>query len=53
VQNPDEVKQLSNGRTAYWNDKEKMVVIHDPKSPDGGTAFRPTNGKAYFDNSLK
>lgn len=53
VQNPDEVKQLSNGRTAYWNDREKMVVIHDPSSPDHGTAFRPTNGKTYFDNSLK
>lgn len=33
MQNPDDVKQLSQGRTAYWNDKEKMVVIHDPKSP--------------------
>ena len=43
------VKNLSKGRTAYWNDKDKMVVIRDPKSPDGGTAFRPTNGKAYFD----
>jgi hypothetical protein len=27
---------------------EKTVVIHDPSSPDGGTAFRPTDGKAYF-----
>lgn len=44
------VKNLSGGRTAYWNDKEKMVVIRDPKNLDGGTAFRPTNGKAYFDN---
>jgi len=44
------VRNLSGGRTAYWNDKEKMVVIRDPKNPDGGTAFRPTNGKAYFDN---
>ena len=45
-----DVKQLSKGRSAYWNDQEKMVVIRDPKSPDGGTAFRPTNGKAYFNN---
>jgi hypothetical protein len=47
---------LKNGRTAYWNDKEKMVVIHDPSHPDGGTAFRPNQAKypgtSYF-NSLQ
>jgi hypothetical protein len=48
-----DVKQLSNGRTAYWSDKEKMVVIHDPYNPDGGTAFRPTQGRYYFDVVLK
>jgi len=26
------------------------VVIRDPKSPDLGTAFKPNDGKAYFDN---
>jgi hypothetical protein len=25
------VRRLSNGRTAYWNDNEGMVVIRDPK----------------------
>jgi RHS repeat-associated protein len=49
---PDDVKYLSNGRTAYWNAKEKMVVIENPADPDGGTAFRPSNDKLYFD-SLK
>jgi len=49
MQNPDEVRTLSNNRTAYWNSKENMVVIKDPANADGGTAFRPTNGKAYFD----
>jgi RHS repeat-associated protein len=49
MQNPDEVRSLSNNRTAYWNSKENMVVIKDPANADGGTAFRPTNGKAYFD----
>jgi RHS repeat-associated protein len=49
IQQPDEMKSLSNGRTAYWNATEKMVVIEDPANVDGGTAFRPTNGKAYFD----
>jgi RHS repeat-associated protein len=51
--NPSEVKSLSNGRTAYWNDKEQMVVIENGTAPDKSTAFRPTNGKSYFDNSLR
>lgn len=50
ILHPDDVKQLSRGRTAYWNDAEQTIVIHDPSSPDGGTAFRPTDGKAYFDS---
>jgi len=45
-----DVRKLSNGRTAYWNDKEGIVVIHDPSSVDRGTAFRPTAGRTYFDN---
>jgi filamentous hemagglutinin len=49
MQQPDEVRTLSNNRTAYWNAKENMVVIENPADPDGGTAFRPMNGKAYFD----
>ena len=53
VQNPDGEKTLSRGRTAYWNEQEKMVVIRDPQNPDGGTAFRPKSGKSYFDLGLK
>jgi filamentous hemagglutinin len=45
-----DVRNLSNGRTAYWNNNEGMVVIRDPSSPHGGTAFRPANGRVYFDN---
>ena len=40
-------KKLPDGRTAYW--KDGTIVIKDPSHPDGGTAFRPTDGKAYFD----
>lgn len=25
------------------------VVIRNPSAVDGGTAFRPTNGRSYFD----
>lgn len=48
--NPTESKNLTNGRKAYWDDKSKTVVITNPKNPDGGTAFRPTQGKKYFDD---
>lgn len=41
-----EKRTLDNGRTAYWY--EGTVVIRNPRDPDGGTAFRPTNGYDYF-----
>jgi len=50
LNSPSATKQLSRGRSAYWDDSSGTVVIRDPKSSDGGTAFRPTNGKAYFNN---
>ena len=34
---------------AIWDDKSGTVVIRNPKDPDGGTAFRPTLVKTYFD----
>ncbi|MFP2928200.1 RHS repeat-associated core domain-containing protein [Pyxidicoccus sp. 3LG] len=50
------VKQLERGRTAYFEPDSEVVVISDPKSGHGGTAFRPRNpqthelnGKRYFD----
>jgi len=45
-----QAKSLSNGRTGYWNATDQMVVITDPSSPDGGTAFRPVDGVNYFNN---
>ena len=48
--NPSASKNLTKGRKAFWDGKTKTVIIHDPNSPDLGTAFRPKNGKAYFDN---
>lgn len=48
VMKSPESKPLSNGRHAYW--KDDTVVITDPNHIDGGTAFRPTAGKAYYDN---
>ena len=43
------VRNLSGGRSACWDDTIGMVVIHDPSTPDNGTAFIPDRGRAYFD----
>lgn len=45
-----EMRTLGGGKTAYWH--EGTVVIRNPRSPDGGTAFRPDNGYNYFLNEL-
>jgi filamentous hemagglutinin len=44
------VKFLSSGRTAYWDNATQSVVIRNPAAVDGGTMFKPTAGKQYFDN---
>jgi filamentous hemagglutinin len=44
-----DVRKLSGGRTAYWDNATGTVVIHNPKASDQGTAFRPKDGRAYFD----
>lgn len=47
---PTAKRDLSGGRTAYWHEPTKTVVIMDqnPKR-DGGTAFQPKDGRGYFD----
>lgn len=42
-------KALSNGRKAYWTASTGTFVVYDPNSVDCGTAFRPTDGKPYYD----
>jgi RHS repeat-associated protein len=42
-------RELSNGRTAYYDEETNTVVIVDPANPDNGTAFKPTPGKVYFE----
>jgi hypothetical protein len=43
------VRRLSGGRVAYWDDSSGTVVICDPHSADGGTAFKPGRGRRYFE----
>jgi pyocin large subunit-like protein len=50
IENPSDSKALSNGRTAYWNESQQMVVITNPNAADGGTAFMPSAGVTYFNN---
>jgi len=49
MNNPTENKDLPNNRSAYWGGDSGTVVITNPADPDGGTAFRPKNGKNYYD----
>ncbi len=49
ITNPDDTRSLPRGRYAYWQEETQTLVITDPGQRDGGTAFRPTTGKAYFD----
>jgi len=49
MMNPTASKGLANGRQAFWDDASQTVVIRDPNHPDMGTAFRPGNGRAYYD----
>ncbi|MDT4291665.1 RHS repeat-associated core domain-containing protein [Methylomonas sp. MO1] len=49
INNPTAVKQLSGGRSAYWDDATSTVVIRNPRAADGGTAFQPAKGRSYFD----
>jgi RHS repeat-associated protein len=49
----NDVRQLSGGRIAYWDDTRKAVVIFNPSAVDRGTVFVPKQGRYYFDVVLK
>ena len=53
LRNPTERKPLKGGRTAYWDGATGTIVVRNPKDPDGGTAFRPRDGKYHYDRGLK
>ncbi len=48
INHPDEHKRLLYGRHAFW--KKDTIVFYDPHHWDKGTCFRPTRGKAYYDD---
>ncbi len=48
INRPDEHKRLLYGRHAFW--KKDTIVLYNRRDPDQGTCFRPTRGKAYYDD---
>lgn len=52
MENPTATKALSRDRVAYWDEGSRTVVITNKNAIDGGTAFQPINGRAYFDGLL-
>jgi RHS repeat-associated protein len=42
-------RDLGGGRTMFWHDPTRTVVIHNPADPDLGTMFPPHRGRAYFE----
>ncbi|MES2198847.1 MAG: RHS repeat-associated core domain-containing protein [Chlamydiota bacterium] len=53
LNNPTEVKTLTSKRTGYWDRTSGTVIVRDPSAIDGGTAFRPIQGKKYYDDVLR
>jgi hypothetical protein len=51
IANPDTIRDLENGRRAYWKN-DGTIVIENPNDPDGGTVFRTSKGMKRF-NKLK
>jgi hypothetical protein len=50
--NPSAASLLRRNREAFWSDAHRTLVIVDYESEDYGTAFRPAEGKRYF-NTLR
>jgi filamentous hemagglutinin len=53
LNHPTEKKILTGDRTGYWDQTSGTIIIRDPPRIDGGTAFRPIQGKKYYDEVLK
>jgi len=48
--NPSAMRNLSGGRSTFWDNATQSVVIRNPFAVDGGTVFKPTSGISYFNN---
>ncbi len=50
MDNPSTSKRLARGRQAYWHEETGTVIMIDPHTIDGGTAFKPASGKTYYEH---
>ena len=46
-------KIIPGNRKVYWDTNTGTIVFYDPLSNDCGTAFRPNDGKEYYERVLK
>jgi hypothetical protein len=50
LENPSaRIRTLARGNTAYYDRNTNTIVIVDPDTSDGGTAYRPRHGEKDFD----
>ena len=50
VPTPDAERMLARGRAAYWHNESGTIVLLSPSDPDGGTCFKPGEGRRYFES---
>lgn len=50
---PTNVRNLDRSRTGYWDPTKENVIIKDPRSIDGGTAFHRPGGERWFNEVLE
>lgn len=50
ITNPPEQPRIraSDGTRAYWDGNNRRIIMYNPEHPEGGTIFRPDDGKDYF-----
>ena len=47
LNNPSSVRYTRDGRSYHLQESTGTVVVRNPNSPDGGTAFQPQNWNEY------
>ena len=45
-------KKGGGGKTYWWLASTGTFVVHDPANVDCGSAFRPVDGKPYYDRQI-
>jgi hypothetical protein len=44
------IRQLGDGRTAFWDDAKKAVIIYNAPKPHRSSVYSPSRGRAYFED---